>query len=113
MSKEDKKKLDGVAEGANRTIVDSVLSDSSTNPLQNKIVKAELEKKLSASLKGVINGVAELDASGKVPSSQLPATWMTLSTAGPTGIRKKIKSVCTATVQRRWKLRTGKTGKFM
>lgn len=73
MSKEDKKKLDGVAEGANRTIVDSVLSDSSTNPLQNKIVKAELEKKLSASLKGVINGVAELDASGKVPSSQLPS----------------------------------------
>lgn len=73
MSKEDKKKLDGVTEGANKTVVDSALSDSSTNPLQNKIVKAELDKKLSASLKGAKSGVAELDASGKVPSSQLPS----------------------------------------
>ncbi|MBS6517425.1 MAG: hypothetical protein KH353_04420 [Clostridium sp.] len=73
MAKEDKKKLDGIDEGANKTVVDSALSDSSVNPLQNKIVKAELDKKLSASLKGTKSGVAELDASGKVPSSQLPS----------------------------------------
>lgn len=73
MAKEDKTKLDGIAEGANRTVVDSTLSDSSVNPLQNKIVKAELDKKLNASLKGAKSGVAELDASGKVPSSQLPS----------------------------------------
>lgn len=73
MSKEDKKKLDGVAEGANRTVVDSALSDSSTNPIQNKIIKAELDKKLSTSLKGAANGIAELDTFGKVPSSQLPS----------------------------------------
>lgn len=73
MSKEDKGKLDGIAEGANKTVVDSALSDSSTNPVQNKAVKAELDKKMNSVLKGAVNGVAELDGSGKVPSSQLPS----------------------------------------
>lgn len=41
MSAADKKKLDGIAEGANKTIVDSALSDTSTNPVQNKVVKAK------------------------------------------------------------------------
>lgn len=41
----EKNKLAGIAEGANKTIVDSALSDSSTNPVQNKIVKGELDKK--------------------------------------------------------------------
>lgn len=45
MSKSDKSKLDGIAEGANKTTVDSALSDSSTNPVQNKIVKAALDGK--------------------------------------------------------------------
>lgn len=33
-----KKKLDGIAAGANKTIVDSALSTTSTNPVQNKAV---------------------------------------------------------------------------
>ena len=45
MSAEDKVKLDGIAVGANKTIVDSALSDSSTNPVQNKIIKAALDTK--------------------------------------------------------------------
>ena len=45
MSVSDKKKLDGIAEGANKTIVDSELSSTSTNPVQNKAVQAELTKK--------------------------------------------------------------------
>ncbi len=40
MSAGDKYKLDGIATGANRTIVDSSLSSSSTNPVQNKVVNA-------------------------------------------------------------------------
>ena len=32
-------KLNGIAEGANRTTVDTAMSDSSTNPVQNKVVK--------------------------------------------------------------------------
>ena len=45
MSKTDKTKLDSIAEGANKTVVDSVMSDTSTNPVQNKLVKSELDKK--------------------------------------------------------------------
>lgn len=49
MSASDKTKLNGIATGANKTIVDSALSSSSTNPIQNKVIKTELEKKLSLS----------------------------------------------------------------
>lgn len=45
MSKEDKAKLDEIAEGANKTVVDSALSTTSTNPVQNKAVKAALDGK--------------------------------------------------------------------
>ena len=38
-------KLQGIAEGANKTIVDSALSESSINPVQNKVIKAALEGK--------------------------------------------------------------------
>ena len=43
MSSTDKVKLDGVEEGANKIVVDSAMSESSVNPVQNKIVKAELD----------------------------------------------------------------------
>ena len=49
MSASDKTKLDGIATGANKTIVDSGLSSSSTNPVQNKVIKTELGKKLNLS----------------------------------------------------------------
>ena len=39
MSAADKKKLDGIA-------IDTVLSSTSTNPVQNKVIKTELDKKL-------------------------------------------------------------------
>lgn len=45
MSASDKKKLDEVEEGANKTTVDSALSSTSTNPVQNKAVKAALDDK--------------------------------------------------------------------
>lgn len=47
MSAADKKKLDGVADGANKTTVDSTMSASSTNPVQNKIVKSYVDNKVS------------------------------------------------------------------
>lgn len=49
MSASDKTKLDGIATGANKTIVDSALSSTSTNPVQNKVINTELGKKLSRS----------------------------------------------------------------
>lgn len=93
-----KTKLDGIAAGANKTIVDSAMSSTSTNPVQNKVVKAELDGKvpttrkvngkalssditlsagdvsaIAASAKGAAGGVASLDENGKVPSAQLPS----------------------------------------
>ena len=47
MSAADKTKLDGVEDGATKTIVDDAMSDTSTNPVQNKAVKAALDSKLS------------------------------------------------------------------
>lgn len=47
MSKDDKTKLDGVEEGANKTTVDVALDADSANPVQNKAVKAALDSKLS------------------------------------------------------------------
>nr|DAL71996.1 MAG TPA: hypothetical protein [Caudoviricetes sp.] len=45
MSASDKIKLDGIATGANKTTVDSVLSASSMNPVQNKVIKVALDGK--------------------------------------------------------------------
>lgn len=45
MSAADKTKLNGIAAGANKTIVDTTLSNTSTNPVQNKVIKTELDKK--------------------------------------------------------------------
>lgn len=49
MSVADKKKLDGIATGANKTVVDSAISATSTNPVQNQVLKAELDGKLDKS----------------------------------------------------------------
>jgi len=54
---EEKAKLSGIAEGANKTVTDSALSATSANPIQNKAVKAETDR-----LQGEVNK--------KVPSSR-------------------------------------------
>ena len=57
MSVVDKAKLDGIERGATKTIVDATLDETSTNPVQNKIVTAELDKKAG-------KDVATADADG-------------------------------------------------
>lgn len=59
MSASDKSKLDGIESGANKTIVDAALDETSTNPVQNKAVKAALDSKLST-LGGEISGYLEV-----------------------------------------------------
>lgn len=71
MSAADKKKLDGIATGATKITVDTSISSTSTNPVQNKIIKTELDKKagtavattstnglMSASDKSKLDGIA-------------------------------------------------------
>lgn len=47
MSKDDKAKLDDIETGANKTAVDAALDAASTNPVQNKAIKAALDSKAS------------------------------------------------------------------
>lgn len=49
MSTTDKSKLDGIATGANKTTVDTTLSSTSTNPVQNKVINTALAGKASTS----------------------------------------------------------------
>lgn len=52
----EKNKLSGITEGANKTTVDSAMSSSSTNPVQNKVVNTALNEKVPTSR--TINGKA-------------------------------------------------------
>ena len=91
-------KLNGIAAGATAITVDSALSSTSTNPVQNKAIntalgnkvdkvsgkglstndyttaeKTKLGKALTTDDKGVASGVATLDSNGLVPTTQLPS----------------------------------------
>jgi hypothetical protein len=63
LSKEDKSKLDGIATNANKTVVDSSLSSSSTNPVQNKIVTNALNGKANSSHSHSISNITNLQSS--------------------------------------------------
>lgn len=67
MSASDKTKLNGIATGANKTTVDSALSTTSTNPVQNKVVKAALDSKLNTS-GGTLTG--------NLTGQHLTGTWL-------------------------------------
>ena len=43
----DKTKLDGIDSGATKTIVDTAMSDTSTNPVQNKVIKKYIDAKVA------------------------------------------------------------------
>lgn len=70
-SADDKKKLDGIEAGANKTTVDSAMSSTSTNPVQNKVVQAALNNKAASNHSHAISDVTNLqDAlNGKAASS--------------------------------------------
>lgn len=71
MSASDKSKLDGIELSANRMIVDEVLSETSTNPVQNKAVYAKInlvEKNLNEKIVPLQSSCAYLETmtAGKV-----------------------------------------------
>lgn len=81
MSSSDKTKLDGIATGATKVTVDSALSSTSTNPVQNKVVNSAIsnlntlvgDTSVTTQINNAIASKADIDANGKVPSSQLPS----------------------------------------
>lgn len=62
LSKEDKSKLDGIATEANKTVVDSSLSSSSNNPVQNKIVTNALNGKANSSHSHSISNITNFQS---------------------------------------------------
>ena len=65
LSKEDKSKLDGIATEANKTIVDTSLSATSTNPVQNKVVNSALNGKANSSHSHSISNITNLQSALK------------------------------------------------
>lgn len=60
MSATDKSKLDGIATGATKITVDSALSSSSTNPVQNKVINTALAGKAASSHTHVLSAITGL-----------------------------------------------------
>ena len=69
-------KLNGIAEGANRTTVDAALSSTSTNPVQNKVVKSALDGKSD------INHIHNYAGSSSAGGSANSAVKLDTATAG-------------------------------
>ena len=69
MSSTDKTKLDGIATGANKTIVDSSLSSTSTNPVQNKVINTALSGKSNTGHTHTKSEITDFPTSLKNPTA--------------------------------------------
>lgn len=86
----------GLANKPDPIVIDQSPTSGSENLVTSGGVAAALADKLDSSLKGQSSGLAELDASGKVPASQLPefessenSDWSQLDPTKPDYIRNK------------------------
>lgn len=73
----EKTKLDGIATGANKTIIDSTLSSTSTNPVQNKVINNALSGK--ANTNHTHNYAGSSSAGGAATSANKLTTARTVS----------------------------------
>ena len=69
----EKTKLTGIEEGANKTVVDNVLSASSTNPVQNNVVntaieavKTDLKENYLSDTGDIMYGTLSFSTNGKI-----------------------------------------------
>lgn len=60
MSSSDKTKLNNIESGANKTVIDSALSSTSTNPVQNKLINAVLIE-IDSAIDEITENVSNLD----------------------------------------------------
>lgn len=78
MAAADKKKLDGIASGANKTVVDTEVSDASENPVQNKVIKQYVDEtvpKLGITSGATVGQLAKVKA---VDENGVPTEWETV-----------------------------------
>lgn len=59
-TKAEKDKLAGIEQGANKTVVDTTFSTSSTNPVENRVIKTALDE-FSKSIETALDGKASKD----------------------------------------------------
>lgn len=94
MSAADKKKLDGIADGANKTVVDAALDAGSANPVQNKAVKAALDNKADKTALDAKADKTALDAkldktggtlTGNLTGKYITGTWLRSTEASDLG----------------------------
>lgn len=71
MSAADKAKLDGVSTGSNHVTIDAELSTTSTNPVQNKVIKSALDGKSNTGHKHVKADITDFPTS--MPASDVHA----------------------------------------
>ena len=81
----NKTKLEELDTGANKIVVDASMSDSSTNPVQNKVIKEVVDNITIAMFnsllgdyapiaqRGANSGIATLGSDSKIPQAQLPS----------------------------------------
>lgn len=82
----EKNKLSGIATGANKTTVDSALSSTSTNPVQNKVVNAAIDELSSQLGEGKVSAQIEDAIKNKANTSDLTAH--TGNTSNPHSVTK-------------------------
>ena len=98
MSASDKSKLDGIATGANKTTVDSALSSTSTNPVQNKVVNA------------AINNAVHVDLNGAPAGSAVTNNADTLGGKTLAQIESQISNATTNSTSRTWTVSVPSSG---
>lgn len=87
-----KTKLDGIAAGANKTIVDSALSTTSTNPVQNKVV-AEKIGTIETNVSAAATTAGNAAASAAAIKKDLANYYKKTETYSQTEINNKISAI--------------------
>ena len=80
MSAADKKKLDEIDTGATAVTIDSTLSDSSENPVQNKVIKSALDSKAASTHTHNVSSMSDPTAYANIGSAA-NATQSTINSA--------------------------------
>lgn len=70
MSKDMVTKLNGIATGANKTTVDTAMSSTSENPVQNKVIYTELAKKATTTALDSVSSTASAAKSAAATNTQ-------------------------------------------
>ena len=96
----EKNKLSGIEAQANKTVVDSAMSDSSTNPVQNKVIYEELEDKanIDGYYESMSVGYAGNLISGVSVEDQTPYLFRQTAGGVPVGNREYLKNLVGGTV---------------